>query len=1495
MNIRTKKWLKGIGIALLTPWVLLVVISILLYVPFIQDPIKDRLTSYASNVSGLHISIDRLRLSFPLDLAVDGIKIVSPSDTLVEANKLVVDVGILKLFSGQFRIDGILLSKAKLNSSNLINGMLCKGRVGELSLTSDKIDILRQEASISNILLKESDLSIALRDTPPTPPKKPSKPFNWKITIHKVQLRELGVEFLPSADTIRVSTYINNAVLGGGELDLKHKLYRLAHLSIVKASFDYDVRKKVPLKGFDPSHLALRDISISMESLMNRGKVCRAELQSCSFIERSGLAIKSLKGKVITDGQSIKLPMMQLITPYSMISLSATTDLSILKNVNLGRASSSFVARIGKQDAALFIKTLPKKFWQSCPSKPFTLRLSMQGNARQSKLSVCQADLSGVASFKALGDATHLTDSLRRSVNVTYYLETKSLGCITTLFSDFTRARVRIPLNMKLDGKVMMNGKTAIVKGLFKEQEGIIRMLAQYDGQSKHIAVETDICDLQVNHFLPKDSVYSLSASFYADAKGTDLFAKQTELNARFDLLKLQVGKTLLSGFSVGANIKNKRALIELNSSNEYLQMDAVLKAPLRKELVEGDLSMNVRKADLYKMRLISKPLTVPVAFTLNASVRKDKTSLQVRSGDLHLSFMSATSLKSLVKEATLFSNVLMKQIKQKKFNQGVLRKSLPSSNITLSAGEKNMLSELLLQSKVHFQNISLDISSSRTKGLNGRMSFNSLGVDSLLFDTVSVILKQDSAALRFRAKFNHLAKNNHVAFQAYVNGLLGNNNASILMKYVDTKGEIGTNLGLSVRQEKEGYSFHLFPEQPILFFRTFRLNKDNRIYVGKDNRCVGNLDLQDKDGAGVFIHSANTMANQQDMIAEFRNINLKEVVNSFPYLPNMAGIFSAKVEYIQMSENYKVLADAVLRQFKYDNQDLGNLHLAATYLPQSSTEHQLSINLMHNKREVLTAEGVYRTANQGSMDVHGQLKNFPLGILNPFIPQKAQLTGALNGEIVVQGTTQVPKINGQIWADTTSVYLAQAGVRVRLDKKAIKVVDNRLLFDNYQLFAAGKSPFVIGGEVDFTEMKNIKVNLKWNATNFQLLEASRTKESLVYGKLFANVNATLRGPVDALVLRGNIRLLNNTDVTYVLKDSPLEVQDRLAELVTFVDFNDTLQVAKERAKPLSLGGLDMLVQIQIDPSVKLKADLSPDRSSRVELEGGGNLSLQYTPQGDLLLYGKYTFTGGLFKYTLPIIPLKTFAIENGSYVEWTGSISEPILGFKASEKLRASVAEDNKNSRQVVFDVSVSLQNSLKNLALVFDLAAPEDMDLQNKLVAMTQEERSKLAITLLATGMYMPTGANVSGAGGINMGNALSNFIQSEVSAIGGKSLEKIDFSFGMDSYDSKGLEGTGKRTDYSYSIAQRFYNDRIRVVIGGKVSTGETADKDQSFIDNISIEYSLDASRSRYIKLFHNKSYDSFLEGEITKTGVGIVLHKKMRRLGDLFIFRKKKESK
>ena len=99
---------------------------------------------------------------------------------------------------------------------------------------------------------------------------------------------------------------------------------------------------------------------------------------------------------------------------------------------------------------------------------------------------------------------------------------------------------------------------------------------------------------------------------------------------------------------------------------------------------------------------------------------------------------------------------------------------------------------------------------------------------------------------------------------------------------------------------------------------------------------------------------------------------------------------------------------------------------------------------------------------------------------------------------------------------------------------------------------------------------------------------------------------------------------------------------------------------------------------------------------------------------------------------------------------------------------------------------------------------------------------------------------------------------------------------------------VKRNGQRTDYSYRLSKNLFNNRVRAVIGGKFSTDADPSQNlkENLIDDISLEYMLTKRDNMYLKVFRHTGYESILEGEITETGVGFVIRKKLSRLGDLF---------
>ena len=152
-----------------------------------------------------------------------------------------------------------------------------------------------------------------------------------------------------------------------------------------------------------------------------------------------------------------------------------------------------------------------------------------------------------------------------------------------------------------------------------------------------------------------------------------------------------------------------------------------------------------------------------------------------------------------------------------------------------------------------------------------------------------------------------------------------------------------------------------------------------------------------------------------------------------------------------------------------------------------------------------------------------------------------------------------------------------------------------------------------------------------------------------------------------------------------------------------------------------------------------------------------------------------------------------------------------------------------------------------------------------------------------MLTTGMYLDDGSTQ----GFSMNSALSSFLNSEINSITGNALRSLDLSFGMDN----SMDATGQqRTDYSFKFAKRFLNNRLKVAVGGKVSTGaELQDRNKSFFDNVSLEYRLDNTANKYLSLyFQNNSYD-WLDGYTQKYGGGFIWRRTLQHWTDFFKFK------
>ncbi|WP_373137201.1 translocation/assembly module TamB domain-containing protein [Bacteroides sp. HPS0048] len=1497
-----RKWIKWVSWVILTPILLFVVLMILLYVPPVQNFLRKQATVYASQATGMQINVGRIDLRFPLNLLVRDVEVVQAPDTLLTLASLNVHVQAMPLFKGKIEVDDITIQRVAVNSANLIEGMQIRGVLGRFFLESHGVDLGNELAVINRAELSDTHIGLILTDTTTTEkPDTASAPVNWKVNLHALNLKNVSFSMQLPADSMRMAAHVGEVTVNDVSADLKQQFYGLRSFLLTGASVNYDTGNALPAEGFDPSHIALRDIRIGIDSVLYQGRNMNAVIREFSMNERSGLSVTSLTGRVFADSTLIRVPYFRLLTPHSEMNLTAQTYWELVNIPTTGRLTARFNALIGKQDVLLFAGGLPDAFKDAYPFRPLVVQAGTEGNLKSMQISRFKIDLPGAFSLDGGGELYNLMDSVTRSAAIDLKMRTGNLNFLTALADMKPGAPLVIPDSMLLDARLGMEGPKYDARLQLKEKEGRLNLTANLNTNTEVYSADLKIEDLQVNHFLPHDSIYELTTSLSARGRGLDFTSYRSVATVNASIDKLHYADYRISGIELSGAVKNAVATAQLTSDNALLKMKADAEYHLAHRYPDGKVELDVTSLDTEKLVGVSLGKEKVLAFQFTGEVRKERVFTHLTSGDLKLNLSARAGLEPLIRQSTHFADILMRQLDNKELNHAELRKALPTAIFSFSAGRNNPMAWYLATQKISYQDASVKIGCAPDWGINGKASLHALKIDTLQLDTIFLTLKQDTSRISLHGGVINGPKNPQISFKSILTGEIRDKDAELTAQYINDKGKTGLLFGVNAkplyggRGKGNGIALTLIPEEPVIAFHKFRFEEHhNWIYLHNNMRVYANVDMQDNEGMGIRMQSLpSDTVSLQNMDVELRRIRLDELFSILPYMPDITGLLSAEAHYIQTENSLELSAEASIDELTYERQRIGDVSLGATWLPGEAGKQYVNTYLTHEGTEIMVADGaLYPTiSGKDSIVVNSTLEHFPLTIANVFVPdQVVTLSGDMDGDLHITGYTDTPLINGGLSLDSVSVYARQADARFTFDNRPIQVQNNRIVFDKFAIYTTSKNPFSIDGYVDFRDMSRPMANLKLFAENYTLLNAKRTKESMVYGKVFVDLDATVRGPLEALMMRGNVNLLGNTDVTYVLTDSPLTVQDRLSDLVTFTSFADTTSLNKEEVPTLSLGGLDMIMTVHIDPAVRLKADLSADRSSRVELEGGGDLSLQYTPQGDLTLTGRYTLTGGMMKYALPVIPLKEFQIQNGSYVDWTGNPMDPLLNFRATERMRASVSQEDGTSRMVNFDISIVVKNRLDNLSLAFEIDAPDDASVQNQLAGMGPDERSKQAVAMLATGIFLAD----SGSGGgmnLNMGAALNSVLASHINALTGN-MKNASLSFGVEDHDDS--DAGGKRTDYSFRYSQRLFNDRFQIVLGGKVSTGANATNDvESFIDNISLEYRLDQSGTRYIRLFHNKNYESVFEGEITETGVGLVLRKKMDRLSELFIFKKKKK--
>ena len=856
-----KRNLRRAGIALATLLTLILLPMFLLYLPPVQDFAVRKVTTYLSEQTGMNVSVERLRLSFLLDLDLQQLAMTdSEGDTLVAADHLLVDLDFKSILQKQVKVDGITLTRTQLNTKEWITSAVIRGRLEQFALQDD-IDLKEQHVELKSVQARGLDLDIALRDTTTEEDTTTSAPIEWIIDIQRAAIEDASVRFVIDGDSaLEVQTGIHSLVATGGHIDLGQQLYTVGNAKLQADSL----------------------------RLWPSGRTTEPMAQDYLTLETEDITF-------IGERSYLNVPAIKLNTPSSGINGDVKMEFDAFEAGLDKQLAFSLTSSWGSDDLRrLLAPWLPAdfsdEFFRHYPGTPLTFSLSATGNVDCLNIQELQVQMPKSLEVSAVGDILSLTDPVSQKIRLSYKMQSQDLRWLASWLD---LQGVRLP-PMELQGDITATESASCyeLNTMLRESGGILKLQGSLDirGDLRYDA-QLQTSNLNIDHFLPADSLGVVSLTASAHGNGTDLLAPSTRIDAKAQLTHFHFKQADLSGVQLDARVTGGRGHARLLSNTEQLTATADVDALLGHQLTDLTVILDLSRADLQALGLVDHPLKTsmclhidgttnlsdrhelhgsvtditlmphdsifhPEDVRLEALLVPDSTHLFLSSGDLLLKVNGQTGYDRLLEQFGHFTDELSRQMTDRRLDTEALTQRLPQIDLHLRSGEHNTMHDILRALGYGFGDARLDLNLDPLVGINGSGHIHRLNPGAIQLDTIRMQIYQDSTGVKMEARVQNGRRNPQITFDARLSAYLLPSGAGANLIYFDERGRKGVDLGLLATIEEEGFRLHMNPLNPILAYRTFHLNADNYVMLGHSNRISADLDLLADDGTGLKLYS---------------------------------------------------------------------------------------------------------------------------------------------------------------------------------------------------------------------------------------------------------------------------------------------------------------------------------------------------------------------------------------------------------------------------------------------------------------------------------------------------------------------------------------------------------------------------------------------------------------------------------------------------------------
>lgn len=696
-------------------------------------------------------------------------------------------------------------------------------------------------------------------------------------------------------------------------------------------------------------------------------------------------------------------------------------------------------------------------------------------------------------------------------------------------------------------------------------------------------------------------------------------------------------------------------------------------------------------------------------------------------------------------------------------------------------------------------------------------------------------------------------------------------------------------------------FQFHLLKDEVVLNYAVWKAPEGNYLRFGR---------------GGITTHDMSLSYNNEKIVVERATDSTAMLHVGFRTLElaTLSGMISGKKAVVEgrlngdmnfpMIQNKLFHASVKISDLIILKQAWGNVDFSIHDL--SAGKVNLALSILGDNTD-LRATGVYTATTS---DISATIAKLNLKIIEPFIAKNVRnMSGTIVGKMKITGNLKSPSIRGEVTFNDAYLLSAYVNTGFRLKNETVTFNENGILFKNFKILDEGNNSALLNGSMATKNFMAFDLNLNLTAKNFQLLNTTAKDNTLYYGKVKVNSRATITGNLDQPVVEMNLGFSDDTQFTYVIPQSDKGVLDQKG-IVVFVDkdekhdaFLSSIHLADTIEHVFK--GFSLSANVELSGTEIFNIIIDPITGDKLSVQGASSLTLEMDPSGNINLAGRYEISKGSYSLSFYKLVKRNFSIDKGSTITWYGDPLNASLDIKAifevetsPQELTGVEATGITSSQLVPFYVYLIIKGELMAPAISFQLDMP--IDKRNiyagsvyraiQDINTRDSDLNKQVFALLVLKRFMadnPFENQASGDLAASARTSVSRILSDQLNRLS-QNVKGVKLSVDLKSYEDYTKGQAAGQTQLQLGVSKNLLNDRLVVKLSGNVDVEGENNTQNSFTDyigDLALEYKLTPDGRLRVTGFRNSDYD-MIDGELTKTGAGLIYIKDYNAFKELF---------